>query len=460
MLVFGCLTALAGLSSCRSPDERSALPDPLVVIGADGLEWRLVLDMVRNGRLPEIAGLMRDGTFARLSTLSPALSPPIWTSMATGVVPSRHGILAFVQPGLRDAQGQPLLFTNRERRVKALWNIAEDVGLRSCVVGYWMTFPVEEVRGAMIAQTGEPPGASDGHRRKGALQADMSGQVHPPDYEQRAFSLANAARSELPAREHEIFGDSSGWAPAVKRLVEHSRWSLAADSSYQRIALDLVRNADRCDVIIVYLGAPDVLGHRFWRWTYPGDFAAPPAAAEVAQYGDVLKRTYEQLDTFVGETRRAAGSHATIVLASDHGMGAFRPKANVDVTREDGELVRTGGHSAARDAFFAAAGPGVASGRSSETGGLPATPAEVPLAGSVLDMAPTLLAVLGQPRGADMDGHVLASLLHPDFVAAHPLREIPSHTPDGWSQTRRLAPTVDPASSERLEQLRGLGYLE
>jgi len=460
LLVLGCVASLAGVASCRSGAEPPARPGPLVVIGADGVEWRLVLDMIEAGRLPRIAQLMKDGTFARLSTLSPALSPPIWTSMATGVVPSRHGILGFVQPKLPDAQDQPVLFTNRERRVKALWNIAEDAGLRSCVIGYWMTFPVESVRGVMVAQTGEPPGASSERRRKGALQEGVSGQVHPPEYEDHAFRLADSASSDLPSRERELFGNTKDWAPGMQRLVEHSRWSVAADSSYQRIALDVVRDAKLCDLILVYLGAPDVLGHRFWRWTYPGDFEQPPAEAEVALYGDVLRRTYAQLDSFVGEMRRAAGAHATVALVSDHGMGAFRPKASVDVTREDGELIRTGGHSAARDAFFAAAGPGVAKASSSRTADVPADAAGVPLAGSVLDMAPTLLALLDLPRGADMDGRVLSPLLDPTFVTAHPLREVPTHTPDGWAETRQLAPVVDPAAGERLEQLRGLGYLE
>jgi len=426
------------------------------VIGADGLEWRLVLDMLAEQRLPEIARLIRDGTSARLETFAPALSPPIWTSMATGVAPSRHGILAFVRPDIRGRDGEPLLFTNRERRVKAIWNMADDAGLRSCVVGYWMTFPVEQTRGVMVAQTGAPPGNTGEHVRKGALQAGRSGQVHPPEYEERAFSIAAESHGRVPARERELFGDTSVWAPAMKRLVEHSRWSLEADTAYQQIALDLVGARDRCDLVIVYLGLPDVLGHRFWRWTYPGDFGSPPPQEEVARYGEVMRRTYEQVDAFVGQMRRATGSRATVVLASDHGMGAFRPKANVDLSRDGGELVRTGGHSAARDAFLAAAGPAVA--RASRQA--PAKPADVAQAGGVLDVTPTLLAMLALPRGTDMDGRVMHSLLDADFLTAHPLHEIATHTPKDWAATRRLAEAADPAHADRLEQLRGLGYLE
>ncbi|MFN2427885.1 MAG: nucleotide pyrophosphatase, partial [Candidatus Binatia bacterium] len=73
---------------------------------------------------------------------------------------------------------------------------------------------------------------------------------------------------------------------------------------------------------------------------------------------------------------------------------------------------------------------------------------------------PTLLAMLGLARGADMDGRVMTTLLDAEFLAAHPLREVPTHTPEDWSATRRLAEVADPGSHQRLEQLRGLGYLE
>jgi len=453
---------VVGSAACEKHRDTAALPHPLVVVGVDGVEWRLVLDMMKTGGLPELRRLMNDGAFARLSTLEPALSPPIWTSIATGVVPERHGILGFVQPELQGPGGAPLLFTNRDRRVKAIWNIAADAGLRSCVVGYWMTFPVEDISGVIVAQSGAPPGSEASRTRKGGLERGRSGQVHPPELEQRIFALAEDSAPLVAGREQELYGDWSAWPPAMKRVVEHSHWSLAADTAYQRIALDLLRGGDRCDVVLVYLGLPDVLGHRFWRWTFPEDFEAPPSADEVRLFGDVLRRAYAQVDRFVGQMRDAAGPAATLIVASDHGMGPWRAKARVDLAeqsaRPDAGLLRTGGHSAAREAFFAGAGPGIR--RAGNASPLPADVAATPNAGSILDMAPTLLALLGIARGADMDGAVATSLLDSAFLAAHPLAEVATHTPAGWADTRHLAKAEDPQSGQRIEQLRGLGYLE
>lgn len=462
------LFAMSGAAACRPSREAASggdahpLPRPLVVVGVDGLEWRLVLDLAAKGRLPNLRKMMDDGVSARLSTLEPALSPPIWTSMATGVPPDVHGIRAFVQPGLRDAGGRPLLYTNRERRVKALWNIAGDAGIPSCVVGYWMTFPVEELRGVMVAQTGAAPGSDDeaapgdeAPHRKGSLQEGRSGQVHPPELEARVFDLARRSRTAAAARERDLFGDTSAWPAPMKRLVEHSRWSLAADTAYQSVALDLLGEPGRCGLAVVYLGLPDVLGHRFWRWAYPGDFSPAPSTDETAAFGDVLAHAYEQVDAFVGEVRRKAGPGATVIVASDHGMGAFRPKARVDLEDDDGPLLRNGGHSAARQAFFVGAGPGLRreANTATDAGGVPSR-------GSILDFTPTMLALLGLPRGADMTGHAIGGVLAPAFLAAHPQGEIPTHTPADWGATRRLADAAAAPPADRIEQLRGLGYLE
>jgi hypothetical protein len=474
-IALAALVATAALvPACTPNDDREGhdrvgtatmpIPGPLVLVAVDGLEWRLVLEMQREGRLPALARLMDEGTFARLSTLEPALSPPIWTSIATGVLPSRHGILGFERSVTGDdGRAMPAPFTNADRRVKALWNIADDAGLSSCILGYWMTWPVETIRGVMVAQTSAPPGQRGERTRKGGLAEGQRGQVHPETMEARIFATASAATDELGEREREIFGEIAAWPPAMQRLVAHSRWSLAADTAYRAIALDLLRDPERCDMMIVYLGLADVLGHRFWRWTKPRDFASPPPADEVARYGEVLRRAYESIDGFVARLREHTGSRATVVVASDHGMGAFRPDTTPDLQRRDGALVRTGGHSASREALFVAAGPGIAKqdgGGSKPPAKSPATIGEIPRAGAIVDMTPTLLALLGLADGEDMDGITMTSLLDPGFLAAHPQKRIPTHTPPDWNQGRSLAATDAPDQAERREQLRALGYLD
>jgi predicted AlkP superfamily phosphohydrolase/phosphomutase len=74
----------------------------------------------------------------------------------------------------------------------------------------------------------------------------------------------------------------------------------------------------------------------------------------------------------------------------------------------------------------------------------------------LIDLAPTLLYLLGVPVPEDMDGKVLTSAVRPDFLAAHPVR---GGIASGVSETRPSGYTEE-ESAKVEERLRALGYLE
>ena len=76
--------------------------------------------------------------------------------------------------------------------------------------------------------------------------------------------------------------------------------------------------------------------------------------------------------------------------------------------------------------------------------------------GSVLDITPTLLALKGLPRAADMDGAPLAELIETAVAGT----VVPTHDTPEWLATRRARMREAIHESERLEQLRSLGYIE
>src|SRR5438093_12370234 len=107
-----------GLSS-RGDD-----PPPIALVGLDGADWNIIDPLVKAGRMPHLAALMAKGVRCRLLTISPTLSPVIWTSMATGVKPERHGILDFT--AINKETGEAIPVTSNLRRVPALWNRFSD----------------------------------------------------------------------------------------------------------------------------------------------------------------------------------------------------------------------------------------------------------------------------------------------------------------------------------------------
>ncbi len=90
--VFLGVLALVMASGCRGAADVAPPPGKVILIGVDGLEWRVVLDLVGEERLPVLTRLMREGSFGRLETLVPTFSPVIWTTVATGKLPKKHGI--------------------------------------------------------------------------------------------------------------------------------------------------------------------------------------------------------------------------------------------------------------------------------------------------------------------------------------------------------------------------------
>jgi hypothetical protein len=62
------------------------------MVGMDGLEWSVLRPLLQAGKCPNLASLMKRGSFGRLGTLSLTLSPVVWTTIATGKTPDRHRI--------------------------------------------------------------------------------------------------------------------------------------------------------------------------------------------------------------------------------------------------------------------------------------------------------------------------------------------------------------------------------
>src|SRR3977135_1691604 len=76
-------------------DTRS-VPTRVVIFALDGADWELLHELSDDGRLPNIRALVSGGTTASLQTTQPTVSPMVWTTVATGLTPDRHGMLDYI----------------------------------------------------------------------------------------------------------------------------------------------------------------------------------------------------------------------------------------------------------------------------------------------------------------------------------------------------------------------------
>ncbi len=396
-----CALGLACLATSCGDGQAVAEPAaPVLLVGVDGLEWEVLRPLMESGRCPNLRKLAESGSFGKLGTFIPTHSPVVWTSIATGKRMEEHGITSFLD-------GQQRAFTSSRRNGRALWNITDLYGLSSNVFGWWITWPVEPVRGVMVSGTSAVAQLADNW--KPALMPDVEDQVHPPELTEQVLQLAAEAGSEQElirlARE-KVFGNYAEgiMGAAEEKLIDQTLWSVQSDATYFSIAKTLIPEHP-ADLNMVYFGGPDVAGHRFWRHLHPEGFAysGTSAAADEA-LADVLPSYYEWVDGMIGELVGLVGPGTTVMVVSDHGMHAIAlKKANSAHT--------TGDHQDGAPGVLIASGPGIREqgdfDRFLKSGALP-------VHGSVYAVAPTVLGLLGIPAARDMEQRVYRNILTPE----------------------------------------------
>ncbi len=451
-LLLPVLIAATLLGGCGAERERGESTSVLL-LGVDGFEWSVLLPLVRSGEAPNFAALMEEGFFGRLETTRPTFSPIIWTSIATGKSPRQHGIRGFVRKA--EGGGGRRLFNSFDRQTKAFWNILSDYERSVAVVGWWMTFPAEEVNGVMVAQVNTLDQADRKRGRailKGGLREEIEGQVYPPARGAEFLEIHREMERTLPGLSRQIFGTfEHPLTPLTTRLWENTQWALRADATYLEIARRLAGEGH--DLLALYLGGADVVGHRFWRYMEPEGYADRPTEEEIRDFGDAVRSYYRYLDTALGRVLAGMPGETTVLVVSDHGMHGVNQNKTFREQNIPNDL-NSGHHRDAPAGVFIASGIRPHRGRlDPERLGA----AELPTVGSVLDVTPTLLTLLGIPVGADMEGRVLARVLAREADRA---TQIASHDGDAWRSARAgLDAAALEEDEERLEQLRALGYV-
>ncbi len=145
----------------------------VVVLGLDGLDYRLTEKLLAEGKLPHMAALREQGCFKPLATTVPPISPVAWSSFQTGVNPGKHNIFDFLAPDKHTYQPTlssveirpprryfrlgkyqlPLGKANVQllRKSKPFWSILSDQGIFNCVIRVPITFPPEKLRGVQLS---------------------------------------------------------------------------------------------------------------------------------------------------------------------------------------------------------------------------------------------------------------------------------------------------------------------
>jgi tetratricopeptide (TPR) repeat protein len=403
----------------------------VALIGWDAADWNVIRPLLDRGLLPNLQSIIERGVMGNLATLTPPLSPLLWTSIATGKTGDQHGILGFVEPDPVLGSLRPV--ASNTRKTKALWNILSQSGMRSLVVNWFASHPAESIQGAVVSNifrtATHPPGAEwpvvPGSIHPIALQetladlritpADLTGDDLAPFIPQLA--RIDQARDKRPLALATVLAENISTHSSATWLTEHEDW----------------------DLLAVYYDTIDHAGHLFMPYYPP---RIPGVSEEDFElYRGVVDGVYCFQDMMLGRLIELAGPDTAFLVLSDHGFqsGALRPNGDIDMSVEKAlEWHRYHG-------MLAMAGPGIRHD-------------ELVFGAGLLDIAPTVLTLLGLPVGRDMQGRILAEAFEKPVEPA----QIESwDAVEGESGMHPAGKEHDPwEASAVVEQLIALGYIE
>ena len=282
----------------------------VLLIGWDAADWKVIEPLLEAGQMPNLARLRAAGVYGNIATIYPVLSPMLWTSIATGKRAYKHGIHGFSEPLPNGGGVRPI--TLLARKTKAVWNILNQTGYRSVVVGWWPSHPAEPLNGVMVSNhfsqpVGEP----------GAMPPLPPGTVHPA-------SLA-ATLGELRVNPMELNGEFIRlFVPEYEKVDQkqdkrlHSLGKIIAETMSSHAAATELLATQRWDFAAVYYSGLDHFEHAFMRYHPP---RLPwVAEEEFAIYQHVVANAYRYHDAMLGALLASTDENTSVILMSDHGF--------------------------------------------------------------------------------------------------------------------------------------------
>jgi len=423
------MVLVLGLGAVGCGGGREALPagTKLLVIGIDSADWSLLDPLLAEGKLPHLQDFKAQATSGRMLSFRPLeKSPVLWASILTGLPPERHGVGGFV------AGEEQVPVRGSAWLAPALWDIAGAAGYSTAIIGMWTTYPARNINGVMV---------SDYLAYEKTDHSPRAGLVSPDSLDTVMLDLMVEPTRLTPADLSRFFPAGAGERPAqdYAELYGELLNIHAADLSYLAVARWLAAHG-QYDIFFSYLRGPDMISHKFWRYFEPQKSPVTLEEDAIALWGEVVPRYYEWVDEVVGEILGWFPPGTPAVILSDHGFhGPRLGKARLRLGTQEHNpfgifLVRSPHHQAG--AWFDRM--------------------------ELLDICPTLLALLHLPASGEMPGQVLTGGLTSggrDLVKELEGNRLPSY--QDLTPTATLASEEDPEVDEAIrQQLRSLGYIK
>ena len=260
----------------------------VVVIGLDGATFDLILPWVKQGALPTFKKLMENGSWGELKSTVPPLTGPAWSSFITGKNPGKHGIFDFM---VRNPAGYDWVTINATfRKGRSFWSFLEEDGNRVVIFNVPVTYPPEQVRGAMVSGFLTPPGAKD--------------FIFPPGLGEKLEKEVGSFRPHYPGETYAL-GREQKFVQEILQMTEGTIKTMK-----------FLMKSEPWDVFVGVIQSPDLLQHCLWKFEDPRH----PLYRENRQVTGAFLKNYQLIDRYLGEILEGGGEQTLLFVISDHGF--------------------------------------------------------------------------------------------------------------------------------------------
>src|SRR5271170_8448249 len=370
--------------------QGAAKPKPhVVVMSVNGMELDVIRPLLLEGKMPNLASVIKKGSYGKLRTVSAPNCPRVYSTLFTSTSPEEHGVTGFIVGGITAN-------TNMLKE-EPIWSILSKNHVTVGMTNVPATFPVMPVNGYMISgMLTRGKNCEDGVLCAPKLSEVEGGDaVYPPAM--KAELLKNVGDyyidcERMPSAEQLSTNTTEfidGWLKKVDLIREQ-----------QTQLFDYLLTTHPTDFTFFGQSCEDRTGH----WLYP---IAPYNVGYNPKINGVRTEAfpdqYIAFDKVLGHILSHADANTYVIVISDHGIKPLRefedtdPHAHMDHEKTTPVIAK---HDFADPddvpGSIFVMGPGVK--KDLRLMGVEA---------SVYDIAPTILHIYGIAQPEQMRGHVL-----------------------------------------------------
>lgn len=247
----------------------------VIIIGLDGVPFRLISDLSASGVMPNTNALISQGKFSPMRSSIPEVSSVAWSSIITGKNPAEHGIFGFTELA---PQSYELRFPNfNDLKASPFW---DELDGTSIIINVPSTYPVRPMKGVLIS---------------GFVSIDIRKSVYPP-----------TLLPTLEGFDYRLDVDSEKGHKSMNLFLE----DLDATLNARIKAYNYLWNYAEWQVFMLVFTGTDRLMHFLWEAYEDKNHL----------YHSAFLDHFRKIDEVIGEILSRVNEDDLVMMFSDHGF--------------------------------------------------------------------------------------------------------------------------------------------